>query len=64
MNIYTREIATALQISLEAAAQLQYLMECDDFDFSESSTRQLISALIVRIVRDMALFDECCLAAS
>ena len=63
MNIYTREIAAALQISLEAAAQVQYLMECDDFDFSESSTRQLISTA-KRIVRDMALFDECCLQAS
>ena len=63
MNIYTSQIATALQISLEAAAQVQYHMECDDFDFSESSIRQLINAA-KRMVRDMAYFDECCLQAS
>ncbi len=63
MNIYTSQIATALQISLEAAAQVQYLMECDDFDFSESSTRQLIN-VAKRTVRDMAYFDECSLQAS
>jgi len=63
MNIYTSQIATALQISLKAAAQVQYLMECDDFDFSESSTRQLIN-VAKRTVRDMAYFDECCLQAS
>jgi hypothetical protein len=48
---------------LEAAAQVQYHMECDDFDFSESSTRQLIN-VAKRMVRDMAYFDECCLQAS
>ena len=63
MNIYTSQIAAALQISLEAAAQVQYHMECDDFDFSESSTRQLIN-VAKRMVRDMTYFDECCLQAS
>ena len=51
MNIVTREIAEGLQISLEQALQLQEQMECDGFDFSECSTRQLISTA-KRIVRD------------
>ena len=63
MNIVTREIAEGLQISLEQALQLQEQMECDGFDFSECSTRQLISTA-KRIVRDMEFFDECCLKAS
>ena len=39
MNIYTRQIAEFLSISLEDAVQVQYEMECNDFDFSEASDR-------------------------
>ena len=63
MNIVTREIAEGLKISLEQASQVQYQMECDGFDFSECSTRQLVSTA-KRIVVDMEFFDECCLKAS
>jgi cell division ATPase FtsA len=63
MNIVTRDIAEGLQISLEQAEQIQNCMECDGFDFSECSTRQLISTA-KRITRDIAFFDECCLKAS
>ena len=63
MNIVTREIAEGLKISLEQALQVQTCMECDGFDFSGCSTRQLISTA-KRITRDIAFFDECCLKAS
>ena len=63
MNQVTRDIAEGLKISLEHALQLQEQMECDGFDFSECSTRQLIST-VKRIARDMEFFDECCLKAS
>lgn len=43
MNIYTREIAANLKITIGTAQLVQYGMEDDGFDFSESSTRQLIS---------------------
>ena len=63
MNIVTHEIAEGLKISLEQSLQIQNCMECDGFDFSECSTRQLISTA-KRITRDIAFFDECCLKAS
>lgn len=40
MNIYTREIAKILNVSLEVAEQVQYEMECNDFDFSEATDRE------------------------
>jgi hypothetical protein len=52
MNIVTREIAEGLQISLEDALRVQTEMECDGFDFSECSTRQLVSTA-KRIYKDM-----------
>lgn len=39
MNYYTREIAKILNVSLEVAEQVQYEMECNDFDFSEATDR-------------------------
>lgn len=63
MNQVTREIAEGLQISLEHALQIQDQMECDGFDFSECSTRRLIST-VKRIARDMELFDAYCMKAS
>ena len=41
MNIHTRDIATLLSISLEDAERVQYEMECNDFDFSEATYRQI-----------------------
>ena len=41
MNIYTRQIAELLSISLEDAERVQYEMECNDFDFSEATYRQI-----------------------
>jgi hypothetical protein len=38
MNIYTRNIAALLKISLEEALTVQNLMEEDGFDFSEATT--------------------------
>jgi hypothetical protein len=52
MNIVTREIAEGLKISLEDALRVQEQMECDGFDFSECSTRQLISTA-KRIYKDI-----------
>lgn len=40
MNIYTRQIAELLSISLEDARLVQYEMECNGFDFSEAPDRQ------------------------
>jgi len=42
MNYYTREIAKFLDISLEDALRIQDEMECNGFDFSESTTTQFI----------------------
>jgi hypothetical protein len=52
MNIVTREIAEGLKISLEDALRVQNEMECDGFDFSECSTRQLVSTA-KRIYKDI-----------
>jgi hypothetical protein len=40
MNIYTRNIAAFLKISLEEALTVQNLMEEDGFDFSEATTAE------------------------
>jgi len=40
MNLYTRQIAELLSISLEDARRVQDEMECNDFDFSEATDRQ------------------------
>lgn len=40
MNIYTHEIAKLLKISLEEALKVQHQMECNGFDFSESTKAQ------------------------
>ena len=40
MNIYTRQIATLLNIDLDTALRVQYEMECNDFDFREATDRQ------------------------
>ena len=40
MNIYTRNIAALLKISLEEALTVQNLMEEDGFDFSEATTAE------------------------
>ena len=42
MNYYTREIAKFLDISIEDALRIQDEMECNGFDFSESTTNQFI----------------------
>lgn len=42
MNYYTREIAKFLDISIEDALRIQDEMECNGFDFSESTTTQFI----------------------
>ena len=52
MNIVTREIAEGLKISLDDALRVQNEMECDGFDFSECSTRQLVSTA-KRIYKDI-----------
>ena len=39
MNIYTKEIAALLKISLEEALKVQDQMACNGVDFSECSTR-------------------------
>ena len=39
MNMYTKEIAALLKISLEEARIVQDQMECNGVDFSECSTR-------------------------
>ena len=44
MNQVTRDIAAALKVSLGDAVMIQYALECDGFDFSECSNRQLYSA--------------------
>jgi len=41
MNKVTRDIAANLNVSLGDAALIQYALECDGFDFSECSNRQL-----------------------
>ena len=41
MNMYTREIADMLKISLDAALQIQDYLERSCFDFSESSNAKL-----------------------
>jgi hypothetical protein len=43
MNKVTRDIAANLKISLGDALLVQDAMECDGFDFSECSNRQLYS---------------------
>ena len=45
MNIYTREIAKILEISLDDALRIQDEMECNGFDFSEA---QLLISLCVK----------------
>ena len=40
MNIYTKDIAEYLDIDIKTAADVQNLMEENDFDFSEASTTQ------------------------
>lgn len=40
MNMYTREIAKILNISLEVAVKVQYEMECNGIDYSECSNAQ------------------------
>ena len=42
MNIYTREIAKILEISLDDALRIQDEMECNGFDFSEATQTQFI----------------------
>jgi hypothetical protein len=44
MNQVTRDIAANLKVSLGDASMIQYALECDDFDFSACSNRQLYSA--------------------
>ena len=39
MNMYTKQIAALLNITLELALQVQSQMECNGVDFSECSTR-------------------------
>lgn len=41
MNIYTHEIANFLNIDLKTAMKVQEQLECEDFDFSESSSAKL-----------------------
>jgi hypothetical protein len=41
MNQVTRDIATALKVSLGDAVMIQHALECDGFDFSECTDRQL-----------------------
>ena len=43
MNIYTRDIAALLKISLEEALKVQDMMEEDGFDFSEATTAKFNS---------------------
>jgi hypothetical protein len=63
MNQVTRDIAAYLKISLVEALQVQDMMECDGFDFSECTNRQLYSTA-KRMHSEMAFFDDCCLKAS
>jgi hypothetical protein len=39
MNIYTKEIAALLKITIEEALKVQDQMACNGVDFSECSTR-------------------------
>jgi hypothetical protein len=41
MNIYTRNIAANLKVTLGDAVLIQHALECDGFDFSECTDRQL-----------------------
>lgn len=39
MNMYTKQIAALLNVSLDVALKVQSQMECNGVDFSECSTR-------------------------
>lgn len=41
MNQVTRDIAANLKVSLGDAIMIQHALECDGFDFSECTDRQL-----------------------
>ncbi len=54
MNMYTREIAEILSITLEAAKKVQdYIEENFDLDFSECTNRQFKSA-VLQAAKEMA----------
>lgn len=52
MNQVTRDIAANLKITLEDALRVQDEMECEGFDFSECTNRQLINTA-KRIANDI-----------
>lgn len=39
MNMYTKQIAKLLNVSIDVALKVQEEMECNGFDFSEASAR-------------------------